>query len=228
MSIVGVFWQGKYEACFCFPVVIWNYWAFAIQLISKSINIKILITTMQYPVRDWLQAGRQDDRTRCRTEEICLYILWGLLIFRTWWTPRFLFPGGKPHVCKCEGSFLGAFAKLWNATFSFGMFVLPSTHPSARPLAWNKSAPIGRIFMQFDTWLFFKNLSRNFKFHSNLTNIKVRDKNTSEHLWSYIVHFFLEWVTLQTKDIEKIKTHFNNNNFFFENSVVYEIIWENI
>jgi hypothetical protein len=31
--------------------------------------------------------------------------------------------------------------------------------------AWNNSAPIGRILVKFDCWGFFKNLSRNFKFH---------------------------------------------------------------
>jgi len=33
---------------------------------------------------------------------------------------------------------------------------------------------------------------------------------------------------LQTKVVEKIKTHFVFNNFFSENRAVYEIMWKNI
>ena len=61
-----------------------------------------------------------------------------------------------------RGMFLGAFAKLRNATIDFVM----SVRPSVRPPAWNNSAATGRIFMKF-----FENLSRKFKFHSNLTGI---------------------------------------------------------
>jgi len=59
--------------------------------------------------------------------------------------------------CASVRSFLGAFAKLRKATVRFGMSVCPS--------AWNSSAPIGRIFMKFDTWTYFRNLSRNVQFH---------------------------------------------------------------
>ena len=36
--------------------------------------------------------------------------------------------------------------------------------------AWNNSAPIARIVMKFYIWILFENMSRNFKFHSNLTS----------------------------------------------------------
>ena len=42
---------------------------------------------------------------------------------------------------------------------------------SVCPSAWKNSAPTGRIFMKFDIWLFFENLSREFKVHYNLTRI---------------------------------------------------------
>jgi hypothetical protein len=35
--------------------------------------------------------------------------------------------------------------------------------------AWNSSVSTGRIFVKFDIWIFFENLSRIFKFHENLT-----------------------------------------------------------
>jgi hypothetical protein len=59
--------------------------------------------------------------------------------------------------------FLGAYAKLRKATISFVM--------SVRPSAWNNSAPAGRIFVKFDIWVYFENLSRNFDFYQNLTRM---------------------------------------------------------
>jgi hypothetical protein len=55
-------------------------------------------------------------------------------------------------LCGQSVEFLGAFA-----TISFVM--------SVRPPAWNNSAPTGLIFMKFDIWALFENLSRKFKFH---------------------------------------------------------------
>ena len=39
--------------------------------------------------------------------------------------------------------------------------------------------------------------------------------NTFEYLWC-LTHFFLEWEMFQSKAVEKIKTHFVFNNFFFK------------
>jgi hypothetical protein len=36
---------------------------------------------------------------------------------------------------------------------------------SVRPSSWNNSAPPGRIFMKFDIWSFFENLTRIFNFN---------------------------------------------------------------
>jgi formaldehyde-activating enzyme involved in methanogenesis len=52
-------------------------------------------------------------------------------------------------------SFSGVLAKLRKATISF----LVSVRPSVRP------APIGRIFMKVDIWVFIENLPRKYKFH---------------------------------------------------------------
>ena len=64
-------------------------------------------------------------------------------------------------------SFVGAFAKLRKVAISFVM----STYPLVRLSACRNSVPTGRIFMEFDTWLFFENLSRKFKSRYNLTRI---------------------------------------------------------
>ena len=52
---------------------------------------------------------------------------------------------------------------------------------------------------------------------------------TDIHLWSYLVQFFLEWEMLQTKAVQKIKTHILCSvTFFPENRTVYEKMWKNI
>jgi hypothetical protein len=38
--------------------------------------------------------------------------------------------------------------------------------------------------------------------------------------------FFFEWEIFEIKFMEKIKTHFMFNNFFYENRAVCEIIWK--
>jgi hypothetical protein len=54
-----------------------------------------------------------------------------------------------------------AFAKFGKATITFVMYVCPP----ACPTTWNNSAPTGRIFMKFDIWVFFENMSKKYKFH---------------------------------------------------------------
>jgi len=36
---------------------------------------------------------------------------------------------------------------------------------SVHRLAWNDSAPTGRLFMKLDIWVFLENLLRKFKFY---------------------------------------------------------------
>jgi hypothetical protein len=45
------------------------------------------------------------------------------------------------------------------------------------------------------------------------------------HLWRYLAEFFLEWEKFQTKVVEKIKTHFTFNNFFFRKPCR---LWDNV
>ena len=47
---------------------------------------------------------------------------------------------------------------------------------------------------------------------------------TCVHLW-YVAEFFLEWEMFQTKVVEKIKTHFMLNKFFFRKSCR---LWDNV
>jgi len=57
--------------------------------------------------------------------------------------------------------FLCVFAKLRKTP----MRLVMSVCPSVLLFAWNNSAPTGRIFMKFDIWIFFADLSRDFKFY---------------------------------------------------------------
>ena len=76
---------------------------------------------------------------------------------------------------------------------------------------------------------FSKNLSRKFKFDWNLTKLTGTLHEDDVHLWQYLAQFFLEWEMLQTKVVQKIKTHILCSITFFssENLDVYEIIWTN-
>jgi hypothetical protein len=64
------------------------------------------------------------------------------------------------HVCVQKVEFLVAFSKFLKTTISFVMClsVCPSVHMEQPGLRTE------RIFMKFDTWLFFENLSRKFNF----------------------------------------------------------------
>ena len=85
------------------------------------------------------------------------------------------------------------------ATISFVM----SVRPSARLSAWNNSAPIGRIFMKFDIWLCFENLSWKFKFHYNRPKIKgLYMKKTRLFFYHISLNYFHNG-NVHTKVVEK-------------------------
>jgi hypothetical protein len=59
-----------------------------------------------------------------------------------------------------NSAFSGVFRKIVKSDFSFVMSVCPSFRPSA----WSNWAPTGQIFITFDIWVFFENMSTKFKF----------------------------------------------------------------
>ena len=88
-------------------------------------------------------------------------------------TVRFLKPEirSEHSVCagiiilnECETWFQGAFAKLWKATVSFLVSVHPSVHMEQLGSHWTDFHEIWYL-------IFFKNLSRKFKFHYYLIRI---------------------------------------------------------
>ena len=114
--------------------------------------------------------------------------------------------------------FLGMFAKLRQVTISFVMSVHPFIHR-------NNLAPTGWIFMKFDIWVLYKNLSRKLKFHYNRTRI-VGTLHEDQHTCLIIfANFFLEWEMFQTKVVEKIRAHFILNNLPPTKSC---LLWDNV
>jgi hypothetical protein len=51
---------------------------------------------------------------------------------------------------------------------------------------------------------------------------------TNVHFWSHLAEFLLECEIVQIKVAQKIKTHILCSVTFYENCVVYEIMWKNI
>jgi hypothetical protein len=79
------------------------------------------------------------------------------------------------------------------------MSVCLSVCLSVRLSEWNNSTSTGRIFMKFDIWEIFEDLSRKFKFLWNL--IRITDNlHKNEYIFlQYLAQFFLEWEMFQTK-----------------------------
>jgi len=63
--------------------------------------------------------------------------------------------------------------KRQKATISLVRSVCLSVYASLRPSAWNKSAPIGRIFIKFVIWVYFEYMSRKFNYDWNPTRITL-------------------------------------------------------
>jgi len=105
-----------------------------------------------------------------------------------------------------DKDFLGAFAKLRKATISFVM--------SVRPSARNNSPPTGRIFLKFDTRLFFEN-PRIIKFGHEYRVFYIRKKYI---FFTYFAELFLKWDLFVDEILEKNKTLFVSGKTFFRKS----------
>jgi hypothetical protein len=116
--------------------------------------------------------------------------------------------------------FLGLFMKLRRATISLIMSVCPSIHVEQLGSHWFSCHEI--LYLS----IFFESLFRKFNFHRNLTRIMGTLHEKKCTFLSYSAHFFLEWDMFQTKVVEKIKTHFMFNNFFFPQNGRH--LWDNL
>ena len=127
----------------------------------------------------------------------------------------------KEVVMKRIVFFVGEFVKLRKGTISYVEFVCPSVLTSAR----NNSAPTGRIFMKFDIWAFFENLSNKFEINWNLTRITGA---LLEYRYTFLIisRSFLLRIKPISDKIFKSNQYtlfvFSNFFFFFENRAFYE------
>ena len=94
--------------------------------------------------------------------------------------------------------------------------------------AWKYSAPTGRIFMKFDVSVLFVNLLRMFRFHENLTRI-----TGTLHEYQYVFLIVSLWVVIRMRNSSDKACRNNQNThfvfgkwFFFENHVVYKVMWK--
>ena len=118
------------------------------------------------------------------------------------------FLAGPRSVHGNRSAILGAFVKVLKASNSFVMSVCLSASLPVSPSTWNNSAAIGRIFIKFNIRVSFKNLSRTFRFHYNVTRITV---TLHEDLRTFMI--VTPWIIVRMKNFleircrKKIKTH---------------------
>ena len=89
---------------------------------------------------------------------------------------------------------------LRRATISFVMAVRPHAKPRL---------PTGRIFTKFPIGIFFENLSRKFKFHSDLTRI-TRTLHEDKYTFLIISHSIL----LRMRNVSDKTSRENQNTYF--------------
>jgi hypothetical protein len=105
-----------------------------------------------------------------------------------------------------------------------------SVRLSALPSAWNTLSPAGRIFIIFVFEFFFEKSVRR-----NLVLLEP-EKNDRYFTWIPVCTFMLvrRWILLRMRNVLGKSCRENQNTFyfylfiFFLNSVVYDILWENI
>jgi hypothetical protein len=103
--------------------------------------------------------------------------------------------------------FVGAFRKIAKSDYK-----LCHVRPSVRPL--QKIGSHWTDFYGISFWRIFENMSKKYGFHPNQW---IMSGTLHEEVHTLMIMFrsiFLERDTLQTKVIQKIKTHFVFNNFF--------------
>jgi hypothetical protein len=100
------------------------------------------------------------------------------------------------------------------------MLVCPSV---CLPSAWNKSTCTGRIFMTFDTWEFFENLLRKFKFHQTLRRITG---TLREELYTFVIS---RWIVCRMTNISDENCGENKNTHFVINLFWKSFrLWDNV
>ena len=110
---------------------------------------------------------------------------------------------------------------MWKEAISFVMSVYPSVRTEQLASHWTDFHEIWYLsnFFRKSVEQIQVSLKSN---NNNGLYMKINVK-----LWSYLAEFFSDWKMFQTTVVEKIKTCILCSIAFFENRVVYEIMWEN-
>jgi hypothetical protein len=96
---------------------------------------------------------------------------------------------------------------------------------SVHPSTWNNTAPTGRIFMKFDIWEFFCNLSRKLMFHWNRTRITGTVHEDQYTFLTISRSVLLRMRNVSDKFAEKIETHILCSVTCFRKSCR---VWDNV
>ena len=124
------------------------------------------------------------------------------------WTPVFRYLLGNKLT-----DFLSALSQNYGKRLLASSFlsVRPPVCKPVCPSAWNNSAPTGRIFMKFDIWVLFEDLSRKLKCYYNLTGTSHGD------LCSFMVRqrILVKMRNVSDDIIQNIKTSILYSVFFF-------------
>jgi hypothetical protein len=123
---------------------------------------------------------------------------------------------------------LSTSVKFRNAAISVDISLCPSVSCLfVRLSVWNNLAPTARIFIKYEIWGLFENLSRKFNF---VQNLKKKGYYTWRHMYILITY---RWIFLRMRNVlenvvETIKTHILSSIPFPENRAVYEIMSESM
>ena len=124
------------------------------------------------------------------------------------------------EITEAQKSFLGAFAELRKAILSFIMSVRLSVRMEQLRSHWADFHGIWYLS------IFRKSVEKSqvsLKYENNSTLHEDRCTFMVISCW-----ILLRMRNVSDKFVQKIKTHFVFNNFFFENRVVYEVMWKYI
>ena len=116
----------------------------------------------------------------------------------------------------------------WRCIFRCGRKIAKRHCLSSACLAvcMENSAPSGRIFMKFD--ICFSKTCRGNSIHWNPTRI-MGTLHEDQYAYFIVSRWILRRMrNVQTKVVQKVKTHFMFNNFFFRKSSIYEMWWKNM
>jgi len=176
------------------------------------------MTFFKIKISNWLFFITQSECVYCAVRTENLYVIQVNLVFKVLggdfnvvFECRWLFCYKADNVYTV--TFLGAFVKWRQATFSVFISVSPS----------DRMEQLGSHWRDFDENWYLSIFRQSF--------VKIQsDMKTYVYLGQYLAQLFLEWEMFQTEVLENIKTHFafSANYYFLENHTVYEIKWKNI